>query len=78
VKAPYLKAFLASLPTGAVIGLAFGFSVRGSRTALLNPIWWRGNGAWLADYPADAIFWLVAGAFVAGKAVYIWQLLHSN
>jgi hypothetical protein len=67
-----LKVFFASLPAGALIGLAFGFAERGSRTPLF------GYSGWLRAYSADALFWAVAGAFVAGMAVYVWRLLHSD
>ncbi len=74
---PYLKAFLASLPTGAVIGFAFGFATRVDRPP--RPLFtYLDYHGWLDEYTYDAVFWLVAGAFVAGMAVYIWRLLHSN
>jgi hypothetical protein len=65
------KAFLASLPAGAVIGLAVGFVTTRAAQA------W-GLLVWLGERPADAIFWMVGGAVVAGSAVYVYRLLQSN
>jgi hypothetical protein len=68
MKARYLKAFLASLPAGAVIGVAFGFSQR-----IIHQVPFF---SWLAWVPGEAMFWAVAGAFVTGTAVCVWRLLH--
>ena len=73
MKARYTKAFLASVPIGALIGLAFGFAVRGgTRVPLL------GDYGWISRDTADAIFWAFAGVLIAGAIIYIVRLLHSN
>jgi hypothetical protein len=65
------KALFASLPAGALIGLAIGFTT--NRTA---QSW--GLLVWLTDRPADGIFWMLAGAVVAGIAIYVWGQLRPD
>jgi hypothetical protein len=69
MRAHYLKAFFVSLPVGAVIGLAFGFATR-------ERPW--GVFAWISIFTADAIFWMFAGALVAGLGICLLRLLQSN
>ena len=70
MRAHYLKAFFVSLPLGAVIGLAFAFAARGPRR-------WD-FFYWISFNPADAIFWMFAGALVAGLGICLLRLLQSK
>jgi hypothetical protein len=70
-KPEHRKAFITSLPAGALIGLAIGFITNRAAQA------W-GFLVWVTDRPADAIFWILAGAVVAGSVIYVWRLLQSN
>jgi hypothetical protein len=65
----YLKAFFLSLPVGAIIGLAFGFATR-------ERAW--GVFSWISIFPETAIFWMFAGALVAGLGICLLRLLQSN
>lgn len=64
------KAFLVSLPLGAVLGLAFGYANRNYHSYALH--------AWWNNFPGEALFWMAAGAFAAGCAICLWNLLHTN
>jgi hypothetical protein len=64
------KALLASLPVGAIAGLAVGFVT--SRAA---QAW--GLLLWFEERPIDPIFWMLAGAILAAGIIHIIRLLQA-
>jgi hypothetical protein len=68
-KSKLRRAVLASLPVGAIVGVAYGFA---STKAHLRFLLWL----WL--WPDESAVWAVVGAAAAGGAVYVWGLLQSK